>query len=252
VEYYEQALQIDREVKNAKGEAADLLNLGVVYENLGRLDDASRCLTDALATARKIGYRLIEAAALANIGDLRLAQDDLSDAARQFEQAIEIADDVGNPQISQLGSEAIAEIHLLRNNLGAARILVEAAKQYDVPVRNASVSAMLGMVSLLEGHRSAARDAFTAALNHAGRLLELNPEQYEALDVKGLSLCGLGLCGEPAGIPAAKAAYQAARAVTSDAGIVRAALQRFDSLARADKDGLLAGVRPVAAGAKTD
>ena len=59
-------------------------------------------------------------------------------------------------------------------------------------------------------------------------------------------------CGEPARISAASDAYRAARAVTSDAGIVRAALQRFDHLARADKDGLLGAVRPVAAGAKTE
>ena len=70
------------------------------------------------------------------------------------------------------------------------------------------------------------------------------------LDVKGLSLCGLALCGDPVQIPAAKAAYSAARAVTSEAGITRAVLQRFDALAQADTDGILADVRPVAAGVK--
>ena len=176
----------------------------------------------------------------------------VANRARQFEQAIEIADDVGNPQISQFGREAIAHVNILRNNLGAARDMAEAARQYDVPVRNSSVSAMLGVAALLQGDLNAARDAFRAALNDSSRLIDLTPDQYEALDVKGLSLCGLGLCGEPARISAARDAYQAARAVTSDAGIVRAALQRFDNLARADKDGLLGAVRPVAAGAKTE
>ena len=78
------------------------------------------------------------------------------------------------------------------------------------------------------------------------------PISYEALDSKGLSLCGLALCGDRAQIPAAKAAYKAARAVTSDAGIVRDVLQRFDALAQADTDGILAEVRPVAAGMKAD
>ena len=78
----------------------------------------------------------------------------------------------------------------------------------------------------------------------------MTADRYSALDVKGLSLCGLALCGDPAQIPAAKAAYSAARAVTSDNGVTRAVLQRFDALARADANGILAEVRPVTAGVR--
>ena len=107
---------------------------------------------------------------------------------------------------------------------------------------------MLGVVALRQGDRNTAREAFTAAINEAGQLIALTAERYEALDFKGLSLCGLALCGDPAQIPAAKAAYQAARAVTSDAGIVPTVLLYFDALAQADTDGILAEVRPMAAG----
>ena len=70
---------------------------------------------------------------------------------------------------------------------------------------------MLGVVALLQGDRNAAREAFTAAANKASQLIALTADRYDALDFTGLSLCGLALCGEPAQIPAAKAAYQAAR-----------------------------------------
>ena len=130
--------------------------------------------------------------------------------------------------------------------------MVEAARKYDVRLSNHRTSAMLGVVALRQGDRNTAREAFTAAINEASQLIALSADHYEALDVKGLSLCGLALCGDPAQIPAAKAAYKAARAVTSDAGIVRDVLQRFDALAQADTGGILAEVRPVAAGMKPD
>ena len=86
--------------------------------------------------------------------------------------------------------------------------MVEAARKYDVPLSNHSTSAILGVVALRQGDMNTAREAFTAAINEASQLVALTADRYEALDVKGLSLCGLALCGDPAQIPAAKAALQ--------------------------------------------
>ena len=55
------------------------------------------------------------------------------------------------------------------------------------------------------------------ALAHAEQLLALTPENFRALDAKALALAGLGER------QAAQAAYQAARALNSEAGIVRRA-----------------------------
>lgn len=252
IEYHERALLISREIQSREGEAEDLSNLAAGYEDLGRLDEALRCHTEALAIARSIGYRLVEAASHAGIGDLRVSQENWGEAARELEQAIEIADDIGYPQRSGSSRESLALVNVCQNNLAAARGMVEAARKYDVPLSNHRTSALLGVVALRQGELNTAREAFTAANSEASQLIALSADRYEALDVKGLSLCGLALCGDPAQIPAAKAAYSAARAVTSDAGITRAVLQRFDALAQADSAGILAEVRPVAAGMKPD
>ena len=53
VEYYEQALLIDREIESQEGEACNLINLGERYQDLGRPDEALRCHTEALAIARE-------------------------------------------------------------------------------------------------------------------------------------------------------------------------------------------------------
>jgi tetratricopeptide (TPR) repeat protein len=250
IEYFEQALLIDRETESQDREAVDLDNLGSTYMDLGRPDEALRCYTEALAIARGLGFRVIEAESHANMGKLHISENNWGEAARELEQAIEIADDIGNPKVSRDARESLALVNVYQNNLAIARDLVETARKYDVPLSNHRTSAMLGVVALRQGDLNTAREAFTAAINQATQLIALTPDRYEAPDAKGLALCGLAVCGDPLQIPAAKAAYSVARAVTSDAGITRAVLQLFDTLAQADAAGILAEVRPVAAGMK--
>lgn len=51
-------------------------------------------------------------------------------------------------------------------------------------------------------------------------------------------LCGLVLCGDRENLPAAIEAYQAARAINKDAGIVGRVLRLLDALALAAPDGV--------------
>ncbi len=251
-EYYEEALRIFRELGDRGNEALCLGNLGESYGALGRPDEALRCHTEALAIACGIGYRYVEAATHVYIGELHVSQENWGEAARELEQAIETADDIGDAEDSKFAREILALVNVYRNNSVVARDMVEAARKYDVPLKNHSTSAMQGVVALRQGDLHTARSAFTAAINEASHLIALTADFYKALDAKGLSLCGLALCGDTEQIPAAKAAYKTARAVTSDGGIIRAVLQRFDALAHVDTHGILAEVRLVAAGIKPE
>jgi len=248
VEYHQQALFIDREIENQSGEAEDLANLATCYLDLGRPDDAQRCLTDALALARQIGYRLIEAAAHEEIGELRVFHSKWDEAAKELETAIEIADDIGEPKNSKTAREVLALVNVYRNQLSVAREFANAARNYDIPLFNNRSSAIVGLVSLRQGDVTTATAAFTAAIAEADQLIASTPERFSALDVKGLALCGLVLCGNEAQIPDAITAYKAARAVTTDPGIVQMVLQMFDALAQADTVGILGPVRSAAAG----
>lgn len=251
VEYHEQALLLNRESKDRENEALNLDNLGNTYGLFGQPEAGYRCHRMALDIAREIGYRLIEASAHNNIGTLNLSQGNWREAARELAQAIEISDDTGDLQNSKSARENLALVNIYENNLIAAREIVDAGRRYDVPLSNHSTSAMMGVVAVRQGELNTAREAFTAAINEANQLLALTAERFEALDTKGLSLGGLALCGDRAQISAARAAYSSARAVTSAAGVTRGVLQRFDALAKADTDCILAEVRPAAAGVKT-
>lgn len=252
IDYCERSLRIDRETQAREGEAMCLDNLGNYHRLLGRSDEARRYHNEARAIARDIGYRFIEAMVCAHIAELHIFQNRWSEAPLELELAIEIADNIGVSQISKEARETLALVHVYENHLDKARELIATAQKYDIPLANHSTSAMLGLVALRQGDLETAREAFTAAINQAEQLISLTSDWYDALDAKALSHCGLALCGERAQTSAAKAAYKAARTVTSDAGVVRAVLQRFDALAHVDTDRILADVRPVAAGMKSD
>ena len=207
-------------------------------------------LNDSLAIARQIGYRLIEGVAETYMGEVYLDQGAWEEAAQAFKQAIEIADDSANPQLQQLARLGLAEANLYRGQLTAAHEMAEAAQQYNFPLGNHKIPAVLGVAALRQDDRNSAREAFATALHEADELLTRNPQFYQALDTKGLALCGLALCENSEHIPEAKVAYKAARAINSDAGIVGRVLRRFDALAKADTAGILGEIRAKAAGEK--
>ena len=116
----------------------------------------------------------------------------------------------------------------------------------DTPDQNVELT--LEVDTLFLDESLAAQAAFAKALTQARDLLTHSPQLYTALYTQGLALCGLALCENVAHMPGAKEAYKAARALTTDAGVVGRVLLLFDALAEADTVGLLAEVRAEAAG----
>ena len=89
-------------------------------------------------------------------------------------------------------------------------------------------------------------------LEETEKLLEMSANNLSALETKALSLCGLALCDDPKYLTThstiAKQAFQAARNITQAKGTVTQLLNRFDALALADTENILAPLRKVAAG----
>ena len=127
-------------------------------------------------------------------------------------------------QIGNEGDQILALAQLYSGNLPAARAAAEQARRYDVPRNNHNVLALLGVIALRQNDTPAAREAFSAALAHAEGLLTHTSEYFGALDAMALALAGMGE------IEGAHAAYQAARAVNSEAGIVQRATRLLNQL----------------------
>jgi hypothetical protein len=132
-----------------------------------------------------------------------------------------------------------------------------------VQQNNHNVHALRGVIAL----RQASQDLpgfgnleglFTAAIAHADALLAQTPELFDALDAKGLALCGLAVCDARNPISArnrvseAIAAFRAARAINKDAGVVARVVRLVDALALAVPNGaeVLAEARRAAGGGK--
>ena len=185
---------------------------------------------------------------LVNKGDALVDQGEWDRAVECYNQAIQVADEIGNPQFQKGARTVFALASLYAGDLLAARAAAETARQYNVPQNNHNVLVLLGVIALRQGDRPAAQEAFAAAVAQADALLTQTAQYYDALDTKGLALCGLVLCGEGEHLTAAVEAFQAARAINQDPGSVRRVLRLLDALALADAAGVLAQVRAAAAG----
>ena len=129
-ELYTQALDINREIGNARGDAQWALNgLAVLLLQQGDLSGSRNLYAESLGMARLAGSRPDEAAALGNIGSTLLVEGDLTHARDLFDQALKRARSIG----------AKATLASALNNLGHTLYLLgnltEAANMLDQAVR---------------------------------------------------------------------------------------------------------------------
>ena len=194
-----------------------------------------------------------------------------------FKHAIQIADDILFP-LEQLNARiGLSETYLLVNKLMDARATIEAALGYDVPEHNHNASALHGIIALRQGDEVTARGAFVRAIGQADEILSKTAEYYDALDAKGIAICGLLICdlrlGRGAasyskGIPAPKDAstnntgrgdpaptmddaietFRKARKIAPHAGIVKRNLRLFDELVKCEGGEILKDVRKAVEG----
>lgn len=303
INYYEQALVIAREIGDRRGEGARLSNLGSTYRSLGETRQALEYQQQALAIFQEIGDKSNEGIISSNIGNryLELSEDqtaleyyrrasDISsqigdqssksshlenighalvnlgriiEAQKSFQEAINIADDISYLLTQNMARCGLAEAYLLQNNLVNARATIEAALQYDVPQNNHNASALHGIIALRQGDEVAARAAFVRAIGQADEILSKTAEFYEALDAKGLAMCGLALCarddgrqtvdggnGQPSTVYRQQAieTFQKARKIAPHAGIVKQNLRLFDELVKCEGGEILKDVRSAVEG----
>ena len=248
IEFYEQALAIAREIGDRSGEGRHLNNLGECYAFLDRSNQAVQHYEQALAIRREIGDAYGVGSTVGNLARRYIDEQRYTEACKLALESVKIAVQISSPILGSRHNCTLALAYLCANDLPAARSSVETAGSYDLLENNHNVSALLGVIALRQGDYSSAQRAFIEAIAHADKMLGQTPQYYDALDAKGLALCGLALCGDTARVNDAIAAHRAARAINQDAGIVKRVLCLLDALAVVDTEGILRDVRPAAVG----
>ncbi len=244
---YEQALTVARELGDRSTEGACLGNLGNIYTTLGFTERAIRYQTDAIAIARELGNPVDEGRRLGNLAEALIAVGRYAEAIAHLQAGLRIDEESGYARGKSYKGCALACAHLYSGDLAAARLAIEEARRHDTPQNNHNALTLLGLVAWRQSDGTSAHEAFRAALVHADDQLAHNPQNHDALDAKGLALCGLALCEPNSGLrhlSDATTAYWAARAINRSVGLVRHALRLFDELAKTDPSGRLKNVRP--------
>lgn len=244
--YYLQALDIYKKEKNSdpKSEAITHGNLGICFAALGRYGLAIEQYNEALKIAKSIGDRATEAVNLGNIGDAYIKENKFNDAETQYQESIQIANEIGYLQAQNESRCGLALTFLYRGDLNKAHDYVKEALKYNYPKNRHGVQTFLGLLLLRQEDIEQASSAFRTAINEVEKLQDHTGKNYKAIDDKGLSLCGLSLCQkDDYYIQQAKEAFRKARTINKAAGHMKQLLDFFDELAKADKKGILKGVR---------
>jgi len=248
IEHYQAALAIAREVQDVSMEALTLADLGDAYRRLGDTAEALKYLAQARRTARDLGYPLAEMGSLSFEGQVHLIDNDFVAAAARLRSAIDLADRSGAVQFQCEARVFLVWVYLCLDELALAAESARDATRFGYPRSKNKAFLALGVVALRRSDVSSAVSALQTALHHSDELLARNPRYADALETKGLALSALALCGNVEHLDAAKDAFEAARLVSSAPGSTKLLLQQFDALSRADKTGLLAPLRMIAAG----
>lgn len=115
--YFEQALAIQRETGDRRGEAQAANNLADAYLALGRPEDALEPSRRALALQMEVGHRYGEGVALNNLGEVYLLLGRLDEAIDSLDQAREIFFELDDPR-----GEGYALHNLARAYLGLGKV----------------------------------------------------------------------------------------------------------------------------------
>jgi len=120
LKFFQQALEIHREIDDKEGETIALDNIGNVYQIQGKLTEALKFFQQALDICRKIGYKKGKANALDNIGIVYGIQNKLTEALKFFQQALEIYLEIGDKGGEASALENIGIIYRRQGNLDEA------------------------------------------------------------------------------------------------------------------------------------
>lgn len=280
VECHEMALTLAREGGNEGAIALGLGCLGDCYRAMGLAKKGAALIEEVLASARTGGDHTAVGRHLTNLGICQLDLGDVSAAVNSFRESAQIAVEKAQvrqqtnryanlalalleagdlpqalatatqgaqlavqcdqPHFRVAAMSALALVQLAAGRLPEARAAAESALRDDVCMTNHAVQTLFGIIALLNGDRPAAANAFHKALQQADEAASRDPRAFGALDAKGVALCGLALIEGAQHLAAAETAFRAARALTSDRGVVARIRRLLNALAPLDEAKVLA------------
>jgi tetratricopeptide (TPR) repeat protein len=166
-ELYLQSLEISRQLGDSVNEGTVLCNLGLLYHEQGRLEEARTTLEEALRFNTLAGHRLAEAVVGANLAPVLLELAELEAARRTALGALGLLRELGNRHVEARVLRFLSALERRRGDLVAAeRLLCQAQPPLvdDGPFPAALNLCELGHLRLARGESAAETLAAAEAL----------------------------------------------------------------------------------------
>ncbi|HSF71784.1 MAG TPA: tetratricopeptide repeat protein, partial [Methylotenera sp.] len=240
IECYKQALVINREIGSRHGEAKNLGNLAEVYIFLGQIDQAIEYSEQALVIDREIGDLSDEAVDLSNLGMAQATKGNYANALDNLISSIQIAQKIRSTRDICSASIYLAHIYLQMGRLEDAFNVVEEAGKYDVPEYNHILATLHGVI--LTCSTKSAATAFSAAISFANIILERTPTYFTALYARALAHAGLSLV-QNSTINEAQRDYETALKICAAKGVINEQVQRLENLIKLENGEKLVPLR---------
>jgi serine/threonine protein kinase/tetratricopeptide (TPR) repeat protein len=165
---YEQALAIARRIGNERQIAAELGNLGTVFQMQGRWTKAEQFQQDSLSVSRQIGARAIEAGRLGSLGEIFRAQGRLREAETQNHDSLAMALEIGNTELEAIdlsdGGDLAADQGDLREALRKYSQALMIFRSIGEKGYQAYILVAEGRIRFEQGETAAARALYEQAL----------------------------------------------------------------------------------------
>ncbi len=111
LEYYAQAMAIDKELNNMYGYASNLGNVGMVYKQMGDFTNAAKNEEEALAIFVKMGVKESEAVSRGNLGLLYTKMKKYPKAEKLIRESIVLATELGDKNQLKFGHQYLYELY---------------------------------------------------------------------------------------------------------------------------------------------
>ncbi len=251
IEHHQQSLEICREIGDRQGEGSVLGYLGNCYESLGNYQKAIEYFQQSLEIFLEIGDRQGEGNVLGCLGNCYYNLGDYPKATEHYQQYSDISRKTESRADVGISLEILARTLLFLNDKQLAQTYLQDAVAIYEEIGSPNVVraySLFGLVLLQSGQHEEGKKSLEKAVERADVFLQ-QAESVDTLHCKALALCGLAI-GErnQVYVEQAKATFAQARSITNAKGKVDRILKLFDLLAELDENGVLAGVREMAAG----
>jgi predicted ATPase/Tfp pilus assembly protein PilF len=119
--FYEQALEVHREVGDRRAEGVTVGNLGAVHHDLQQYEAASERYGEALRTLRAVGDTRLTGIFLTNLGVLTQERGDHSRAEQHFLQGLALLEEAGDTRYQAITLGNLGALRQLAGDPAAAR-----------------------------------------------------------------------------------------------------------------------------------